>query len=217
MPRSSSTEQFVSIETFKDDCVILKDGSLRAVVMVSGINFDLKSVEEQNLTLGSFQGLLNRLDFSIQFAVHSRKLNMDDYIKNLQKKEEEEKNVLLRNQIKEYILYIQNLATVSNVMSKRFYVVVPYSVTVLEAGKGIGKIMSFLPFGKIQNEERQKREDFEAKKAQLKYRVDSVMSSLRSTGVKSIRLGTDELIELYYNLYNPEEKERKVPKILRSI
>jgi type IV secretory pathway VirB4 component len=217
MVKSTSTEQFVSIDTFRDNCVVLKDGSLRAIIMVAGINFALKSNEEQNLILGSFQSLLNRLDFSLQFIVHSRTLNMDDYLNNLKRLEENEENILLRNQIKEYHIYIENLIKVANVMSKRFYVVVPYSATILEAGKGLAKVFSYLPFGKVENEAKQKQEDFEVKKTQLKHRVNSILSGLRATGVKAIRLETDELIELYYNLYNPEKKEKKVPKIVESI
>lgn len=215
MFNSTSTEQFVSIETIKNDSVILKGGSLRAVIMVSGINFDLKSDEEQNLILNSFQGLLNRLDFSIQFAVHSRKLNIDSYIKELKKREEGEENGLLKNQIKEYGSFIETLVSVTNVMSKRFYVVIPYSSAGLDIGGPFSGFLSSLPFGS-KKAPKTKEEDFEAKLMQLKHRVDAVMSGLRPTGVRGIRLGTDELLELYYNLYNPEKKEKKAPKIFQE-
>lgn len=214
MFNSTSTEQFVSIDTIKDDCVILKDGSSRAVIMVAGINFDLKSAEEQDLILGSFQGLLNRLDFSVQFAIHSRKLNIDEYVRMLEKREEEEKNALLRNQIKEYRTFIKTLVSVTNVMSKRFYVVVPYSSAPIDAGGPLSGILSSLPFGN-KNKPQTKEEDLEVRKMQLSHRVSSVLSALRGIGVRGIRLNTDELLELYYNLYNPEKKEKKSPAILR--
>ncbi len=220
MPAEISTEQFVSIETIKDDTVVLKDGSLRAVIMVSGINFDLKSEDEQNLIIGSFQSLLNRLDFSVQFITHSRKLNIDSYLRDMGKRSEKEENPLLKNQTKEYISFISSLVNVANVMSKRFYVVVPYSVLAVEAEETISKLIGFLPFGKgssANNEANKKKENFESQKIQLKHRVDSVMAGLRSTGVRSIRLETEDLLELYYNLYNPEKKEKKIPKIFEDM
>ncbi|MDP2856317.1 MAG: hypothetical protein Q8N90_04400 [bacterium] len=217
MAQSTSTEQFVSIGTIKDDCVVLKDGSLRAVLMVSGINFDLKSEEEQNLIMVAYQGLLNRLDFSVQFVVHSRKVNIDSYLVKIKAREDAEDNGLLKIQIKEYAQFIKTLVSVTNVMSKRFYIVVPYAVGTEEAGKAFGKIAGLLPFPikKPSGSANQKEEmDFETKKMQLKHRVDAVLSGLRPTGIRIIRLKTEELLELYYNLYNPEKTEKKYLKIL---
>lgn len=217
MPQSTSTEQFVSVQTIKDDCVILKDGSLRAVLMVSGINFDLKSEEEQNLVMVAYQGLLNRLDFSIQFVVHSRKVNIDNYLVKVKAREDAEDNGLLRVQIKEYAQFIKTLVSVTNVMSKRFYIIVPYAVGSEDAGKAFGRIAELLPFpGKKSSGSAGQREemDFETKKMQLKHRVDAVLSGLRPTGIRILRLKTEELLELYYNLYNPEKTEKKSLKIL---
>lgn len=212
MPQSTSTEQFVSVETIKDDCVLLKDGSLRAVLMVSGINFDLKSEEEQNLVMLAYQGLLNRLDFSVQFVVHSRKVNIDGYLAKIKIRDDAETNGLLKIQIKEYAQFIKTLVSMTNVMSKRFYIVVPYAVGAEEAEKALGRIAELLPLPvkKSSGSPRQKEEtDFESKKMQLKHRVNAVFSGLRPTGVKIIRLQTQELLELYYNLYNPEKTEKK--------
>jgi type IV secretory pathway VirB4 component len=220
MPQSTSTEQFVSIETIKDDCVILKDGSLRAVLMVSGVNFDLKSEEEQNMIMVAYQGLLNRLDFPVQFVVHSRKLNIDSYLGKLKIREDEEDNALLKIQIKEYIEFIKTLVSVTNVMSKRFYIVVSYAAGAEEAEKVLGKIVKFLPIPlkKSTGTPEQKEEmDFESKKLQLKHRVDAVISGLRPTGIKTIRLPTEDLLELYYNLYNPEKVEKKSLKIMEEV
>ncbi len=217
MPQSTSTEQFVSIETIKDDCVVLKDGSLRAILMVSGINFDLKSEEEQNLVMVAYQGLLNRLDFSIQFVVHSRKVNIDNYLAKVKAREDAEDNGLLRVQIKEYAQFIKTLVSVTNVMSKRFYIIVPYAVGAEEAEKALGKIVELLPLPikkSTANANKKEEMDFDAKKMQLKHRVDAVLSGLRPTGIRIIRLKTEELLELYYNLYNPEKTEKKSLKIL---
>jgi len=219
MAQSTSTEQFVSIETIKDDCVILKDGSLKAVIMVSGINFDLKSEDEQSLITSAYQGLINRLDFSIQFVIHSRKLNIDNYLKYMKEREGQEENSLLKVQIKEYIEFIKTLVSVTNVMSKRFYIVVTYSSGPVNADKTFDKISQFVPFLKpTKDKDGGKKEelDFEAKKMQLRHRVDAVVSGLRPTGVRCVRLGTEELLEVYYNLYNPEKTEKKGLKILEE-
>lgn len=222
MENSASTEQFVSIETIKDDCVLMKDGSMRAVLMVSGINFDLKSEDEQNLITVAYQGLLNRIDFPIQFVVHSRKLNIDSYLALLKERSEQEENALLNVQIKEYIQFIKTLVSVTNVMSKRFYVVVPYAGGNLEAEKLVGNIASFIPnpfkTKRPAKDSSQKEEmDFESKKMQLKQRVDTVASGLRPVGVRVTRLETQDLLELYYNLYNPEKTEKKSLKIMEEI
>ena len=220
MPQSTSTEQFVSIETIKDDCVILKGGSLRAVLMVSGVNFDLKSEEEQNMIMVAYQGLLNRLDFPVQFVVHSRKLNIDSYLGKLKIREDEEDNALLKIQIKEYAEFIKTLVSVTNVMSKRFYIVVSYAAGAEEAEKILGKIAKFLPIPlkKSTGTREQKEEmDFDSKKLQLKHRVDAVISGLRPTGIRTIRLQTEDLLELYYNLYNPEKVEKKSFKIMEEV
>lgn len=221
MPQSNSTEQFVSIETIKDDCVILKDHSLRAVLMVSGVNFDLKSEDEQNLIMVAYQGLLNRLDFSIQFVVHSRKLNIDSYLAKIKARENAEDIPLLKIQIKEYSEFIKTLVSVTNVMAKRFYIVVPYAVGTEEAHKALGKIAELLPipFKKkpATNQNQKDNMDFETKKLQLKHRIDAVTAGLRPTGIRIVRLKTEDLLELYYNLYNPEKTEKKSLKIVEEI
>lgn len=222
MENSTSTEQFVSIETIKDDCVILKDGSMRAVLMVSGVNFDLKSEDEQNLITVAYQGLLNRIDFPLQFVVHSRKLNIDNYLVLLKERSAQEQNALLNVQIKEYIQFIKTLVSITNVMSKRFYVVVPYAGGNLETEKLMGNIANFLPNpfkkqSKVKNVGQQEEMDFESKKMQLKQRVETVSSGLRPVGVRVARVETQDLLELYYNLYNPEKTEKKSLKIMEEI
>lgn len=216
MPFSNTTEKFVSIETIKDDCVILKDGSLRAVLMVSGINFDLQSEEEQELIIAAYQSLLNRLDFSLQIVVHSRQLNLDTYLAKIKEKETEETHPLLRSYIHHYYTFIQELLATANIMSKRFYIVVPYagSITI---SKGLSQLSSFLPFAsKKTGVFSEDANDFHTKKIQLQHRVNAIISALKPMGIKAIRLTTAELLELYYNLYNPEKVERTGLKVLEE-
>ncbi|HON21675.1 MAG TPA: hypothetical protein PLX48_00690 [Candidatus Paceibacterota bacterium] len=211
---SSSTEKFVNIATIRDDCVILKDGSLRAVLMVSGINFDLLSDAEQEVIINAYQSLLNGLDFSLQILVHSRKVNMTNYLAEIKQIGERETNELLRLQIEEYYNFIDELVKSTNIMVKRFYVVIPYSPSPIAPVTGGGAIplLEKLPFGKksTPQEEAQKKEmNFENQRMQLYYRVNAVVSALKPMGLNAIRLKTADLIELYYNFYNPEKQERK--------
>ncbi len=211
---SSSTEKFVSIETIRDNCVILKDGSLRAVIMVSGINFDLLSESEQDVIINAYQNLINGLDFTLQTLVHSRKINLNNYLKKIKEKESQETNELLRLQISEYYNFIDELVKSSNIMVKRFYLIVPYSpsaVSISSVDNPLAQVFSKLPFVKKENPKQleQKEEiDFTNQKLQLNHRVSSIISGLKPMGLNAIRLKTPELIELYYNFYNPEKQER---------
>ncbi|MEA3398509.1 MAG: hypothetical protein U9R06_02065, partial [Patescibacteria group bacterium] len=123
---TSSTQQFLDISEIKDDTVILRDGSLRAVILVSSINFALKSEDEQNAIISAYVSFLNNIDFSLQIVIQSRELNIDNYIEDLTQKEKEQTNELLKIQTAEYIQYIKELISMSRIMSKHFFVVVPY-------------------------------------------------------------------------------------------
>jgi len=150
MPAASSTEKFVNIDTIRNDCVILKDGSLRAVLMVSGINFDLLSDTEQEVIINAYQNLLNSLDFSLQILVHSRKVNMDNYLETIKHIGEKEENELLRLQIEEYYNFIDELVKSTNIMVKRFYIVIPYSSSpiISATSGGLVSIFDKLPLEK---------------------------------------------------------------------
>lgn len=216
MPLSTSTERFVSIENIKDDCLILKDGSLRAVLMVSGINFDLKSEEEQELITVAYQSLLNRLDFPLQIVVHSRKLNLDLYLKKIKEREEQEENPLLRSYIRTYHTFIQELLATSNIMSKRFYIVVPYTGGV-SLQTSVSRLAQLLPLPGKKTTTKEETNDFETQKLQLQHRVNAIIAALRPMEIKAVRLKTAELLELFYNLYNPEKIERAPLKVLEEL
>lgn len=115
-----STQKYVDVEEVRDGVIVLKNGSLRAVLLVSSINFDLKATEEQDSIIGQYQNFLNSLDFPIQIIVSSRKLNINPYLDYLKKKETQLTNDLLRLQLAEYQNFIKNLTDVSNIMSKFF-------------------------------------------------------------------------------------------------
>jgi len=211
-PKAKPSQDFVIIDDIRDGVVVLKDGSLRSVVMTTSVNFSLKSAEEQEATVFQFQNFLNSLDFSLQISILSRKLYIEDYLNGLREKERAQKNDLLRMQTAEYIQFIQEFVDMQNIMSKYFYVVVPFFVTSRAKESFFGNISGL--FGGSSATKKKEAEDlasknFEVNKEQLWQRTENVMDGLRSFGIKSILLKDDELRDLYYTLYNPGEDVKK--------
>ena len=198
-----SSQKYLEISEIKDGIVIMKNGGMRAVLMVSSINFALKSIDEQDAIVYHYQSFLNSLDFSVQIVVNSRQLNLDNYLQILKDQEKKQLNELLRVQISSYIEYIQGLVKMANIVSKTFYVVIPFS-SAESAGGAIKSIMGGGSSKLLTN-----RATFEKYKDQLFQRVDHVIENLSGTGLHMTLLNTQELIELYYNLYNPEISEKK--------
>ncbi|EKE20848.1 MAG: hypothetical protein ACD_7C00461G0008 [uncultured bacterium] len=196
----TSTQKYVNVEEVKNDLVVLKNKSLRAIFLVSSINFDLKSADEQEAIIGGYQNFINSLDFPIQIMISSRRLNIEPYLELLEKKRKTQTNELLRLQISEYSNFIKDLTEVSQIMTKQFYLVVPFfPVENLENGF-LDKIMSF--FNPKQQVE-ETIEIFETYKNQLWQRADQISAGLTSLGVRATILNTEELIELLYSSYNP--------------
>ncbi len=198
----NSTLRYVDIKTIKDGVVVLKNGTLRSVLLVSTVNFDLKSSDEQRAIIGAYQNFLNSLDFQIQIVISSRKLNVQPYIDLLQEQARAQRNELLKLQIMEYQDFVKNLTEVTNIMSKFFYIVIPFA-PVEDTQQGVlGKVSHLIqPTDKIIESEAL----FETYKNQLWQRVDHVSAALGGTGLNFTTLNTDELIELYYGMYNPSE------------
>ncbi len=214
MPKEAQpTQKFVEIEDIRHGLVILKNGSLRRVLMVSGINFELKSEEEQNIIAYAYQNFLNALDFSVQIVIHSRKLNIENYLNKLAERQSSETNELLKNQISEYIEFIRSFVELNAVMAKTFFVVVPYDPIVIPSGGK--KILEFFKFGS-KTEISALEESLEQKIVQLNQRTEQVINGLTQTGLRVVALEDEELIELFYNLYNPETVERKDLKIAQT-
>jgi len=202
-----STQQYLDIAEIRNDTAVLKDGTLRAVLLVSSINFALKSEDEQNATISAYVSFLNSLDFALQIVIQSRKLNIDTYLTSLQQKEKEQTNELLKAQIAEYQAYIRELVDLGEIMSKRFYVVVPYSpVTQTGNRKYTDHLSAVFSPAKII---RLKQEKFEQYSEILEKRIDFVSSSLASIGLSAVQLDTQSLIELFYNTYNPDTYEQQ--------
>jgi len=205
----AQTQHFLDIAEIKEDCVILKDGTLRAVIMVSSINFSLKSEEEQNAIISAYISFLNFLEFPLQIVIQSRKLDIDGYLNRLKKIEKEQTNELLRMQIADYRQYVGELVDLGDIMNKRFYVVVPYNPL---SDKQQSWFRRFLGLFTAAQEVKLKQKDFIKRRHDLFQRVEHIISGLASMSLKAVILDTQSLIELYYNTYNPDvyNKEKLV-------
>ena len=204
-PAAPATQNFVPVKEVRNGVIVLKDDGYRGVLMCSSVNFALKSADEQRaITLG-FQNFLNTIDFSIQIVVNSRKMDLRPYLTMLQEKATVQKTELMKIQLREYVEFIRTFAEQTNIMTKSFYIVVPYTPTVSTA-----KVTGF--FKKTQGEEKTAAEQatFEEHRLQLEQRLTLVATSLAGTGVRATPLGTEEVIELLYRSFNPGELENPI-------
>jgi len=217
MPKkeAAATQQFLEVESVENNVVKLKSGGLRKILLVSGINFDLKSEEEQGLITYAFQGFLNSLSFPVQIFIHSRKLNIEAYLKKMQERAGQETNELLKNQITEYSEFIKTFVSQNAIMDKSFFVVVPYDAIALPTA-GAGGIAGMLTgiFKKKSAKPSEAEQQAQAEKLkenleQLNLRVEEITNSLTQIGLRVVPLETQELIELFYNLYNPAATEKR--------
>lgn len=213
--QGSPTQAFLKLSEIRDDCIIMQDGTLRAVLTVSSTNFDLKSEEEQNALIYSYQRFLNSLEFHVQILLQSRKMNISEYTEKLKGMMERQTNELLRMQTSEYIDFINRLVESANVMNKNFYVIVPYEMSITPAG-GVGIFSKIFGTGKTK-QITAKQQAFADYKKQIDERAATVSSNLSSAGLRVVRLNTDQLIELVYNSYNfgsgPEIDASQLPNI----
>ncbi|MFA5131466.1 MAG: hypothetical protein WC467_03500 [Patescibacteria group bacterium] len=203
---SVSTQQYLDIAEIKENTIVMKDGTLRAVLLVSSINFALKSEDEQNAVIDSYVRFLNNLSFTLQIVIQSRELDIDNYLEYLKEKEKEQTNKLLKVQTADYIEYIKELTSLGKIMNKRFYIVVPYN-PLTDKRKGFFSSISeaLKPATIIKLKEKTFREYQEM----LERRIESVIGGLESMGVAVARLDTQSLIELYYKTYNPETSKNQ--------
>ena len=205
---TKSTQEFVPISEVRDGIVLMKDGSLRAILLASSINFALKSEDEQTAFIVQFQNFLNSLDFSVQIFVQSRMLDIRPYIATLEVQYKGQLDDLMRVQIREYIQFIKSFTEAANIMTKNFFVVVPYSPVLTVSKSGAS---AFNPFAKKKTDAASLNRTFEEQASQLEQRISIVQQGLVRTGVRTVQLGTEETIELLYKMFNPGEEGKPIP------
>jgi len=206
--KAQATQDFVPIKEVRDGIVILKDGSLRALLMASSINLALKSSDEQQAIIGQFQNFLNSLEFTVQFFIESRELDIRPYIGLLEDRYTQELDDLMKIQIREYIAFIKDFTERANIMTKNFFIVVPYDPALIARGVGVGATLSTLIPNNKASSAALTDEQFEQYRTQLEQRLSVVEQGLVRTGVRVVKLGTEEVIELFYKLFNPGELEK---------
>ncbi|MBU0646554.1 TraC family protein [Patescibacteria group bacterium] len=196
-----ATQRYLDIAEIRDDLVIMKDGTVRGVLMVSSINFALKSVDEQEATIQAYMSFLNSLEYPIQIVIQSRKMNIDAYLESLNEQYKKSVNDLLRAQILDYRNFVQELVSLGEIMQKRFYVVVPYDPISNKKKNFFSRLseaISPVAAAKLSNKQMKDRLD------QLGRRLEMTAGQLESMGLQVARLDTQSLIELYYTAYNPD-------------
>lgn len=207
--QAKATQEFVPITEVKDGVLILKDGSLRAIIMASSLNFALKNEEEKNAIIYQFQNFLNSLDFSLQIFIESRRLDIRPYLTLIEQRYKEEINELMKIQIQEYIGFVRNFTETTNIMTKNFFIVIPYSPAFLQTNKSA---QSILKLGKKDSDTPQltDQEIFEENKTQLDQRIAVVEQGLARCGVRTVMLGSEEVVELFYKIFNPGETQKAI-------
>lgn len=202
---AGATQQFVPVKEIRNGVIVLKDGSYRGVLICSSVNFGLKSADEQHaITLG-FQNFLNTIDFSIQIVINSRKMDLRPYLALLEEKAVGQKTELMRIQLREYIEFVRSFTDHANIMTKSFYIVVPYAPHMSAASA-----VNFLHREGAAAKSATAETSFEQDRAQLEQRLSLVAGGLSGTGVRAIPLGTEEIIELLYRSFNPGELENPI-------
>ena len=212
----NSTQNTLQIAEIRDGIVIMNDGSFRSVVMVKSVNFDLMSPQEQEAVEFSYQGFLNSLYFPVQIFIRSSKVDLRPYIVKLDKIRTEHQNMLLAMLMADYIGYIDALAQQTNIMDKRFYIVIPYFPHV-DVQKALTQSKNFVTgLASLFNSKEQhvviNEADLEKAKGELKNRVQAVLQGLAQCNIQGLPLDTQELIELYYDTYNPDTATRQALK-----
>jgi len=203
---NNATQEFVPIDDVRDGIVILKNGGMRGVLMASSINFALKSDDERQAILMQFQDFVNSLDFSIQIIVESRRLDIRPYLALLENRYKEQTNELLKIQIEQYIGFVKNFTESQSIMTKNFFIIVPYESAIISGKKSLLGTFG----GKSSSSKEKKEEDFEEKRNQLEQRVSVVEQGLVRCGIRIAKLGTDEVVELFYKIFNPGETEKPI-------
>ena len=201
-----ATQEFLEIKDIREGGLVLKNNAIRGILMVSSINFALKSDEEQSAIIYAFQSFLNSLDFSCQIIIQSRNINITPYLDGLKDLEEKQTSELLRQQTSSYREFIKNLVKGDMIMTKNFYVVVPYSLMEVLGIGAVAKQFDFLKTKK-EKEQQMKDDDFQRCKSQLWQRMEFLAMGLRRCGLEAIPLTTPELIELFWSIHHPEQAE----------
>lgn len=209
MATKNATQDFVSIRDIKENVVIGKDGQMFMLLLASSINFALKSLDEQKAVLIQFQNFLNTLDFTLQIYIQSRRLNIEPYLELISNLKDKQDNELMQIQLREYTEFIRTFTDNVDVMSKNFFVVIPYTPSKINFTKSVTNLFSPGQKSAALPSDMQ----FEEHRIQLEQRMGVVTEGLARVGVRTIGLQTDDLVELFYHIYNPGDQTGSAPLV----
>jgi type IV secretory pathway VirB4 component len=207
--KGKASQDFVPVQEVRDGVVVLKDGGLRVILMASSLNFALKSEDEQTAFIMQFQNFLNSLDFSCQIFIQSRQLDIRPYIASLEVEYKRQLDDLMRIQIREYIEFVKSFTEAASIMTKNFFVIVPYSPALVGPNSG-NSAFPAMPWSKAKTDAAEVNHTFEENVSQMEQRVSVVQQGLIRSGVRTVQLGSEEAIELLYRMFNPGEQDKPV-------
>lgn len=206
-------QDFIPIKDIRNGVLVLNNGDLRMILMTSSLNFGLKSGDEQAATILQFQNFLNSIEFPIQIFIQSKRLDIRPYLKTLEDREKLQLIDAMKIQTHEYIGFVRDFTDRTNVMSKTFFIVVPYSAAVGIGKSGGGGILGRIFPGKSGAAKKQtveEKQDFEEARVQLEQRVAIIEQGLGRCDIRTTRIGTEEITELFYRKFNPGELDAAV-------
>jgi len=212
-----STQRYLPIAEIKEDTVVLKNGGLRAVLKVNALNFNLKSEIEQQGIIAGYQGFLNTIIFPIQILVRSTRLNIDPYIQNLKQQAEKQTSTLLKDQTNDYANFMEKLVDIADIMQKNFYIVVPVDAPSKTKRGLIQRFLEWINVDDTRSKALQRSREFKAYAKLLRDRITLVQSGLENVGITMRRLKTEELVQLYYGIYNPITSQKQKFKNLAEL
>lgn len=207
--KTVSTQRYLPIAEMKEDTVVLKNGGLRAVLKVNALNFNLKSEVEQQGIIAGYQSFVNTLIFPVQILVRSTRLNIDPYIQTIKDRADVQKSPLLKEQTVDYAKFMEKLVDIADIMQKNFYVIVPVDAPSKVKRGLIQRFMEWMNVDDTRSKALQRSREFRAYSKLLRDRITLVQSGLENVGITMRRLKTEELVQLYYGIYNPVTSQKQ--------
>lgn len=203
-----NTETMLPISEIRNSTLILKDGGIRAILKVTGLNVDLKNYDEQQIILEQYKRFLNGLQFPIQILVRNTYLDLTNYINYMNQNVGNIDHPILKKQGEEYVNFLQEIDSQQwLIFVKEFYIIVPYYgneddnneinkarrkkfLNVLEAKDSVERIVG------------RYRQYLKGEKM-LETRCNILMEWLNSIGIPTEKLEVSDIISLLFRCYNP--------------
>jgi len=208
-PFSLSTQRYLPIAEVREDTAILKNGGLRAVLKVNSINFNLKSEIEQQGIISGYQSFVNTLIFPVQILIRSTRLNIDPYIQSMKDRAQHQQSPLLKEQTLDYADFMEKLVDIADIMQKSYYIVVPVDAPTKEKRNLLQRFLEWINVDDTRGKALERSHSFKAYGKILRDRVTLVQSGMENVGLTLRRLKTDELVQLFYSIYNPTTSQKQ--------